>query len=597
MRITIMVRINILLSVLLLIPSTAAAFVTDAQYGKCVRVCERKFQAVHPDDQDCDDALRIIRGDLSKLRAYLRSRKVCSGRHQRECRALKGQVTSSVARLNSLIGTNPDCLELDYDAIHKELWWLDIASSCRGDKAYTDIHDLMAKRLRDLRLITALGTHYELVRQRIRRHPEYKSFWPVCGRGTQPNRDYIWPFLEFLVALESIGDVQSCMATCRPPTQQERTLEDLLGRLPQLEESVKEVSEVIAQVRRARGDRIRQRLVRDFPCPRLDAVAGMVVDMAVSITTLREKSAVLESQEPPGVDAVNDMVRLAVEARRGLDALDLSEVVRICQREEERATSLEAERQRMIRSVMRGGSFSVEAARRFDDLAASGEECQWTTECQIPLRCEDGQCAGAVTLADALPLLQEGEQIGRKARELAIVTAQGLDSESVERLERLSADQRGLRGRLDGVGWPGALETWRRAFVEDLGRQLEATRMDAAEAVSRYGTGRCDHSIEPAACATVVEGLRNAIEDVGDLRNVVGDGDPIRDPTWVRLRVDDLHDLRRRVVQLSGDLETASIPAPVSSRSSLPVPLLGGLALLAAVGAGGLIVLRRRRRS
>ena len=121
--------------------------------------------------------------------------------------------------------------------------------------------------------------------------------------------------------------------------------------------------------------------------------------------------------------------------------------------------------------------------------------------------------------------------------------------------------------------------------------------MDAAEAVSRYGTGRCDHSIEPAACATVVEGLRNAIEDVGDLRNVVGDGDPIRDPTWVRLRVDDLHDLRRRVVQLSGDLETASIPAPVSSRSSLPVPLLGGLALLAAVGAGGLIVLRRRRRS
>jgi hypothetical protein len=599
MGIKLSVQNKILFVALFLFPLQATAYVTDARYAACVQECEGRFRKVHPDDPGCDEGLRRLRGDLSKLRLYLRSRKICSGRHRRECRALKGQVTGSVARLAALIGPNPVCLDIDHDAIRKELWWLDIAHSCQGDKDYTDIHDLMAKRPVDLRRVTEMGTHYELVRTSIRRHPEYKAFWPSCEGPSKPNRDYIWPLLEFQVALESVGDVQACMATCRAPTQQERALGDLLERLPQLEGAVREVSEALAPVREARDERIRQRLGVVLPCSPLDTFARRVADLAVSVGTLREKSAALEAQEPPGAGAVDDLVRLARETRRGLDALDLSEVTRRCRREEERAISLEVERQRMIRSVMRGGSFSVEAARRFDDLAAPGAECRWTTECRMPLRCADGRCAGAVTLADALPLLQEAEQIGRQARELAVVNTRGLDPAAVDRLEALSVEQRGLQARLEDYGWTAALRTWRDGFIEDLDRQLDVTRAAASEAVEGLEPGLCEGSVEPDACAAAIDGLRDAIKDVGDLRSAAGDGDPIRDPTWVRLRVDELHHLGRRVAQLRADLGTAGAPAPktASRGGALPVVLFSCLALLAAGGGGGLFLIRRRRRS
>lgn len=585
-----------LLSFLLLgSPMEGAAYVTASTYSRCHKSCKSQFRPVLPGESNCEQALRQIRHDLIIIRTYLRTKRICRGRHRKKCIAFKGKAIRSLGFLVTAIGGTDSCASLDMPAIRSHLWGLSMLHSCRGDRKYTDLHDLMGRRVRLLGRITARGTTYKLSRERITHHPEYKPSWPQCEGRQKPARYYVWPLFEFLLALESVGEMQTCLADCRPPTAQERRLEELLGQLDDLSVGVGAAAEDLRLLMQARSDRLHSDLGREFECPRLAAVRLEVETLVGELDGLLKAVDSLTILDPPPQSSVSEAVYRTAMLERRVDGIGLSEVQAECIAQEELAKELVRGKRQVLRAVEEMRNLTSGIARRYDDLGKAGEECSWTTDCCVPLICEGGQCTGEISMSDVLPLLAETERIGSEVGKVAIFTESGFDRETGEVLDRYAHDLNKVESRLSGLGWMSAVRRWGKAYAVDLTRQMASVQ---ARNGAILGEVEAIHAASPtpgSSCGELISSLRELSEELGRVKEKVGSNDPVLDPTWVRLRTDDVRIVGRRVAELEQLAANQCRPVVHSGNSvSRFLWLAAGLILLATVL--GLVVVRQVRR-
>lgn len=588
-----------LVALLLVIsPKHGAAYVTEADYSKCQKACEARFRPILPNETNCEKTLKQIRHDLIVVRNYLRTKKICRGRHRKKCQTFKKKAIRSLGILTTVLGNARNCKSMDVTTVSSNVWPLDILHACQGDNDYTDLHDLMAPRVRVLRRITAQGTNYELTRERISRHPEYKPVWPQCKGRLRPARYYIWPLFEFLLALESVGEAQTCLAACRPPTPQERTLEKLPDQVDELSAGVSALARDLNRLTKERSDRLRADFGTVFPCSQLTDMCLEVEAVARELDGLQKEVYGLTKLNPPSQSGVTRAVHRAARFKRRVEGIGLTAMEEACISQEKLARKLVNERRQIQRTVTQKGGISPGGARRFDDLGKAGDDCDWTTECCVPLVCENGHCEGETSLREVLPLLTEVERVAQSAREIVIFTEAGFDRKVEEDLKNLATERRKLLSRLAGFGWTSAVQAWRVSYADHLSQQIEVVK---AQAVSVLAEAEADHeawTVPGSACVDAISALKDITEDMGRVRGRVGDGDPILDPTWVRRQTDDVRALSARIDELK-QLITHDCRATSRSRESAHTPVwpVVGLSLLMAVlGLGVWVVLRARRR-
>ncbi len=574
------------------------AYVTDADYQECQKACDLRFRPILPTETNCDKALQEIRSDLIVIRNYLRTKKVCRGRHRKKCDAFKKKVILSLGILTPLLGNARGCKSLDVTTARNYLWALDFSHACRGDNDYTDLHDLMAQRGKLLRLVSAKGTNYQLTRERISKHPEYKSAWPQCQGRFRPARFYVWPLFEFLQAVESVGEVQTCLAACRPPTPQERSLEKLLGQVDQLAAVVSTLARELGQMTEERADRLQADFGTIFSCSRLTD-SRLAVETAVKdLDALLKDVYALTTQDPPSQSRVTEAVQRAALLKDRLQDIRPNAARDVCIAQEKLARKLVDEKRRVQRTVTQKGSISPSVARRFDDLGKAGDDCDWTTGCCVPLVCEDGHCEGEPSLPEVLPLLAEVERVGRSVGEIAVFTPTGFDRQVEADLRDLSKELNKLQSRLAALGWSSAVQAWGAAYAEDLFQQIKVVEAQAESVLAEAVASRPARTVPGGACAEAISALKGITEDIRRVRDRVGDGDPILDPTWVRLRTDEVRALNTRVDELN-QLLTQDCRAAARSTGSAQTPIwlvVGVSLLLALLGLGLWLVLRSRRR-
>jgi len=550
-------------------------------FDSCVRKCDAGLVKISDSEKDCVETLRFVAGDLEKVAEVFRGSDLCNWRRKSVCEDFRKVVVPALDQLATLLRGLQDCRKLDCKQVAALLWVLELKTACKGDGVFTDLHDYLTARPPSIVRINGLQTHYVFSREPLPPGDDMFGHLPSCDEGIRPSSHYVWPLLGFYRTLAAVGEWQTCMSGCRKPTD----LEKRLWRLEELVNQVRIELDTTAEAARTGFEARRTALLQGhttfFPCTPFTRLEADLKEHAQSLDRFTETISNM-LLTPDGTDTrITDLEAEAEQLAAAVRANNFELVRTACLEEDDRAGQLRQRKRTAVDTVLRSEAFSIEAADTFVGLAARGDKCDWTGECDIPLLCGNGTCGAQVTLAQVHPILDKARKTADRGLKLALHDDKGLNPTAEPELDRIEKEIETRRQELAAMGWPQAVEAWRHAYADSLTGRIK-TLLSQADATLTDFSGKGGESLAPD-CRKKVSTLRRNAADLRALQGALGNPDPVAGPSWVSLKAADLARISAAVAASSLDLtQTCRIESEEEG-----IPLWG----LLAAATGAIIVL------
>ncbi len=562
-------------------------------FDSCVRKCDSGLVKVADTEKGCIETLGFIVGDLEKVAEVFRGSDLCNWRRKSVCEDFRKVVVPALDQLTTLLRGVEDCRKVDFKQVAGLLWTLELKTACKGDGVFTDLHDYLTARPPSIARINGLQTHYVFSREPLPSDGDLFGHMPSCDEGIRPSSHYIWPLLSFHRALASIGEWQTCMSGCRKPTDLEKRLWKLEEQVNQVRLELDSTAEAARTGIEARRTALLQGHTTYFPCTPFTTLEADLKEHAQSLDRFTETISNMlltpDATDTRIADLEAEAEQLAVSVR----ANNFEMVREACAKEDARAETLRQRKRVAVDTVLRSEAFSIEAADTFIGLAGAESKCDWTGECDIPLRCSQGTCQAKVTLQQVRPILDSARRTADKGLKLALHDDKGLNPAAESQLDRIEKEIETGRQELAGMGWPEAVEAWRRDYAQSLTTRIQALLTQSDATLGSY-SGEAGETLGPT-CRKKVSTLRRDAADLRALQGALGNPDPVAGPSWVSLKAADLARISAAVSASTRDLtDNCQIDAPEGT----PIWLFaaGGAVLLAVAALVAWMVFRRSRR-
>jgi len=522
------------------LPSAPAAAQDELDFEACMTACDKHFKKVHDSDGDCPKILKNIRNDLGLVREQLTHPRLCTGKHRLACQEWADASMDALDKLCALLEGVDDCRQAETAKINELLWPLTPVRACRGDGAYTDLHDYMSGNLKMVRTVSGSGAVYAFEVIPI---PAGDDLWgqaPYCDPPLKAHTKYVSPLAEFFRTLSSIQPWQACALQCKEPTPAQRRLFKSRDALGAIETSFEELRAARLNRGQARAEAFEARGMQVHPCrvyAKLDADAA---ELEADIETLGDIIGALIQEETPAADSI-----LNVERRlEGLDVqvsrLDVDALEEGCAAEDRLAVRLEERRRALIDKLQRTEDISLEAWEAFDRLGGPGDDCEYTLDCNLPLRCLDGMCTSKVSMQEVLDIMERSKALEAEALAYEIYDTGGLREGGGSALDALEVRLKELRGQLLDLGWEAEVAGWRDAFHASVDEKVKTLTAAAEETLSAREDVLRDRLRDPATCRRSIRELEGLVSDLQAAREILGNEDPVTNPRWVSVKLSKL---------------------------------------------------------
>jgi len=509
----------------------------EVDFETCMAGCDPLFKKVRDADGDCAKVLGNIHNDLGLVREQLTSPRLCTGKHRLACKEWADASMDALTKIRALLVGVKDCRQVAAGQIKAHLWALTPAKACRGDGAYTDLHDYMSGNRTMVRDVSGSGAIYPF---EILPIPMGDDLWgqaPYCDPPQKPHKSYVSPLVEFFVTLSSLEPWQVCAIQCKEPTPEQRRLFKARDALDSAERSFEELRAERLNRGQARSEAFEARGMRVHPCRVYATLDGQCSALEKDLTEVRDTITGLLPQETPGTQAI-----LTLERRiEGLDVqisrLDVDALAQACGEEDQLAVQLEDRRRALIDKLQRTGDISLEAFEAFDRLAHAGDPCEYTLDCNLPMLCKEARCTSKVSMQEVLDIMERSKVLEAEALAFEIHDPDGLREAANSTLDSLEGRLKGLRRQLLDLGWEDELASWRSAFRTSVDEKVNTLTKAAEETLSTHRDTPREQLRDPIACRRSTRELESLVSDLRAARDVLGNEDPVTNPRWVSVQL------------------------------------------------------------
>lgn len=566
-------------------------------YAGCVAACEAAFPNVVASEKTCVQTVTAISGELPGLKGFLTGYR-CKGRHRKECETWKSIAVEALSQLVQLTSDSSDCRILNSTAIEGWIHIFDTSRACRGDAEVTDFHDLVGKHEDRIGQLNSTARGYTFTLQQMDTSGEYGAHMALCGPGQRPRRYYIWPLLEFNIALEALGQWQSCVSRCKKPTPEQAQLWEIEDRLTALKNELATLVALSDGYRTRREEAARKEVsgVR-FPagCRALFKLRENLTAAQARVDAVSGALARLGVEESYSETIAQELKQQLSDAEAVLSPVTFDAVETACVEEDSESAKLESARRRLLEELLRSESICLKAAGVFDVATSEGEKCEWIGDCSIPLFCKEGLCSGVISVDEVALLLQKARKLRDDGLALELRDEQGLVADSGVFVKRLQTNFESLAAQLDKRGWGKSVGRWKEQFTGELEERMSALE----QRIESLASGLADENTRVWAEATLQRlgrGVDRAKTEAERVRQALGQADPVEEPNWLRIRLKDLRNLEGEVKDLENEWAKAADAAAVGQGGGVVLFAVGGAVVLLLVLVSGFLFFRVRRR-
>ena len=532
----------IVLGALLLVPGTAQAQ-EEVDFDTCMTACGTHFKKVLDSDGACPKILKNIRNDLGLVREQLTHPRLCTGMHRMACKEWAEASMDALDKLCALLENVKDCRQVNVAAIKPLLWPLTPAKACRGDGAYTDLHDYMSGNQKMVTTIGDSGAIYSFQNLPI---PAGDDLWgqaPYCDPPLKPHQKFVSPLLEFYLTLTSIEPWQACTMQCKEPTPAQRRIFKARDALAAIEKTFEEVQAARFIRGQTRTEAFEARGMTVHPCRAFASLDAQCQRLDNDLTAARETITTLLSQEDPTAEDILNIERRIEGLDVQVSSLDMDALAEECDAEDQLAIQLEERRRALIDQLQRAEEVSLEAWETFARLGGPGQPCEYHLDCNLPMLCQgQGQkkCTSKVSMQQILDLMERSKTLEAEAFAFEVYDAGGLREDAGPSLDALDARLKGLRRQLLDLGWEDAVAGWRDAFRASVDEKVNALTEGAVAALTVHKDIPREELQDPMACRRSVRDLEGLVSDLRAAREVLGNEDPVSNPRWVSVQLSKL---------------------------------------------------------
>ena len=531
----------LVLGVLLLVPGTAPAQ-EEVDFNTYITACGVHFKKVVEADGACPKILKNIRNDLELVREQLTHPRLCTGKHRMACKEWAEASMNTLDKLRALLANVKDCRQVNVAALKPLLWPLTPAKACRGDGAYTDLHDYMSGNQKMVTTISESGTVYSFENLPI---PAGDDLWgqaPYCDPPLRPTRKFVSPLLEFYLTLASLEPWQACAMQCKEPTPAQRRIFKARDALAAIEKTYEEVQAARFHRGQTRTEAFEAQGMTAHPCRAFVALDVQCERLDSDLTVARETIATLLPQEAPATEEILNIERRIEGLDIQVSRLDVDALAEECDAEDHLAIQFEERRRTLIDQLQRAEEVSLEAWETFARLGGPGDTCEYHLDCNLPMLCQaqgkgEKRCTAKVSMQQILDLMERSKTLEAEAFAFEIYDAGGLQEDAGPSLDALDARLKGVRRQLLDLGWEDAVAGWRDAFRASVDEKVDVLTKRAVATLTVHEDTPREELRDPMACRRSVRELEGLVSDLRAAREVLGNEDPVTNPRWVSVQL------------------------------------------------------------
>ena len=527
----------LLISFAILFGPAAGAAQDAINFEACMEECDQHFKKVHDSDGPCPKVLKSIRNDLGLVREQLTHPRLCTGKHRLACKEWAQASMDALEKIGMMIADVDDCRNVKIAGLGELLWPLTPAKACRGDGAYTDLHDYMSGNQKMVRTVAEAGAIYLFEIVPI---PMGDDLWgqaPYCDPPLKAHNHYVSPLVEFYRTLSSLEPYQACAVQCKEPTPEQRRI--LIGQ-DTLDEAEKVFEELRAERLdrgQARAEAFEARGMQVHPCRVFATLDAECAELEKDIGDLRDRISTLLADEAPTPTAILRMEQQVDAVRVQATKLDVAALAGACAQEDQLAVEFEGRRRTLIDHLQRTEDISLEAWEAFDRLGGPGDPCEYTLDCNLPMRCNKQRCTSKVSMQEVLDIMEQSKELEAAALAYEIYDLGGLRQDAGDALDSLESRLKGLRRQLLDLGWEDAVAQWRDAFRKSVDEKVNGLTSLADETLSARGDIPRDKLEDPMACRRSIRELEGLLSDLNAAHGVLGNEDPVTNSRWVSVQL------------------------------------------------------------
>ncbi len=383
---------------------------------------------------------------------------------------------------------------------------------------------------------------------------------------------------------------QACMPSCRAPTEAEKRLWAVSETVGKLRAQADFLSEALQKHSAEREQQLVARFGVTFPCR---PVSDELVALKAHKEVLSRMEAALKDLQLVPNESVGKLDALERESNQLAEVIKASAIESLlaaCAAEDELAEKLLQRKRNVVDTVLRGETFCIEAAHVFVGEGERGAACDWIGDCNMPLRCEKGKCAGKVSVSEVRKVLDGAKALADGGLQLKLHDSQGLDTRAQRQLHDLEKDVQKAEAELLEHDWQNAVKQWRETYRKELPARLQ----ELAGALEEHRTAAEDETLAKA-CRRAHDRVAGRAKDLDLLQGALGDPDPVSRAKWVRLKSRDAAALRAEIAELEAKVEERCTPAEEEGGGWVLYAIAGAAALLVLLIVGFVLWRRKRR--
>ncbi len=554
-------------------------------YRACMTGCESSFVGPDGAGTACAETLARMADDLQKFFELLNVPRMCKGRFADACDKWRTETVEKLSALIPMLQKLQFCGEIDAAGLAPLLTPFDTSLACKGDGVYSDLHDYIGSNREILESLAALGTNFSYDLSRFDPNIDYAERTPNC-EGGKPSPVYIETLLRFHTALVSLGEVKTCAATCRKPSEALTRLEGTLANIAALEKTLVGLRAQLSTAENDRSEALLRQSVEVHPCATFRKVGEALDGFTGELGAVKKKAETQSSGEPQA-DQVAELTAGLSRIQEALGQFDLTAANAACAEADRQALGLEERKRALVDRIARDPGIALEAWETFDRGKSDGEKCRWTLDCRLPGLCTKGKCQGGaltLTLADQFAGLK---QASTRVLQVRIHGDEGLRPEAEAEIAAIEKDTDALTAVLDAVKWGPQLKTWQASFVKSVEARTKVLSDQSGRTLEELEQVDDSEAENPRKCKSSLGRLRSLIKDFEALAAGLGTLDPIGNARWVSVQLGRVSSIAARVEQVQDECQQDCAKAGLSLKPFL----WGGGALLLV----GLLFLGARR--